>query len=254
LKLENLKTKIVGKRILFLEEITSTNDEARRLASLGEKEGTVVIAATQTKGKGRLGRRWISPPGGLYISIILKPYVSMQRLPLITMFTAVAIARTIRGLAKIEAEIKWPNDIVISDKKVGGILCEASKRTIIVGIGLNLNTNLGLLPSILKKQVTSIKFETGAIVDRDRVIKILLEEFDRLYRDFLHRRQNEITAEWSSLCQTLGRKVKIDTVKGGTSGIAEKIGDRGELRVRCSDGKIKKINPEDVIKVNTEDL
>jgi BirA family biotin operon repressor/biotin-[acetyl-CoA-carboxylase] ligase len=252
LELDNLRTKIVGKRILFAEEIDSTNTEARRLAKLGEKEGTVVIAASQVKGRGRLGRRWISPPGGIYLSVILKPYISSSRLPIITLLSAVAVVRTIRGLTKLDTSVKWPNDIVIMGKKVGGILCEAAKNTIVVGIGINLNTSLSLFPSSLKKQVTSIKFELGASIDRDRVIKILLEEFDKLYRDFLHHRQEEIVSEWSSFCETLGMWVRIETAKGVVSGLAEKIGGRGELRVRGYDGKIIKVFSGDVIKVNME--
>ncbi len=252
--LNDLKTKIVGKRILFVEEVDSTNTEARRLAQLGEKEGTVVIAASQVKGHGRLGRRWISPPGGLYISVILKPYISPSRLPVITLLSAVAVVRTIRGLTKLDTAVKWPNDIVIMGKKVGGILCEASKNTIIVGIGINLNTSLFLFPSSLKKQVTSVKFELGASIDRDKVIKILLEEFDKLYRDFLNHKQEEIVSEWSSFCQTFGSRVKIETPRGIVSGLAEKIGARGELRVRGDDGKIKNVFSGDVIKVNLEQL
>ena len=254
MELNDLKTKIIGKRILFVEEVDSTNTEARRLAQLGEKEGTVVIAASQVKGHGRLGRRWISPPGGLYLSVILKPYMSPSKLPVITLLSAVAVVRTIKGLTKLDTSVKWPNDIVIMGKKVGGILCEASKNIIIVGIGINLNTSLFLFPTSLKKQVTSIKFELGATVDRDKIIKILLEEFDMLYRDFLHHKQDEIVSEWSSFCQTFGSRVKIETTKGIVSGIAEKIGLRGELRVRGDDGKIKNVFSGDVIKVNLEHI
>lgn len=252
--MNSLKTKIVGRRIIFVDEIDSTNDEARRLAKLGEKEGTVVIAASQLKGKGRLGRRWISPPGGIYLSIILKPYISPSKLPIITLLSAIAVVRTIRGLTKLDALVKWPNDIVIMGKKVGGILCEAVKNVIIVGIGINLNTNLSLFPSSLKKQMTSMKFELGTTFDRDKVIKILLEEFDKLYRDFLHHKQDEIVSEWSSFCHTLGSRVKIETTKGMVNGLAEKLGGRGELRVRGYDGKIKKVFSGDVIKVNMEHL
>ena len=252
--LNNIRTRIVGKKILFLEEVGSTNDEARRLAKLGEKEGTVVVAASQVKGKGRFDRRWISPTGGIYLSIILKPYVSQSKLPVLTLLSAVAVVRTIRGLAKLDASVKWPNDIEISGKKVGGILCEAVKNTIIIGIGINLNTGLSIFPASLRKQVTSVKFETGAILKRDKVIMILLEEFDKLYSDFLNRKQDEIVSEWSSFCRTLGDKVGVETMDGIISGFAEKVGSRGELLVRGYDGKIKKVFSGDVIKVNLEHL
>jgi len=251
--LDNLRTRIIGKRILFVEDVQSTNDEARRLSSLGEKEGTVVVAASQIKGRGRLGRRWISPPGGIYLSIILKPYISPSKFPVITLLSSVAVVRTIRGMTGLDTSVKWPNDVVICGKKVGGILCEAVKNTVIVGIGINLNTSISLFPSSLKKQVTSIRFELGANVDRDRVIKILLEEIDKLYRDFLHHKQDEIVSEWSGLCRTLGNMVRIETAKGTISGLAERIGGRGELLVRGYDGKIKKVHPADAIKVILEE-
>ncbi|MFH1709858.1 MAG: biotin--[acetyl-CoA-carboxylase] ligase [bacterium] len=176
MELKSLKTRTVGKKILLMEEVSSTNDEMRRLAGLGAKEGTVVIAASQAKGKGRLDRRWISPYGGIYLSIILKPYVSPSKFPIITLLSAVAVVRTIRGLTKLDTSVKWPNDIVIKGKKIGGILCEAVKNVIIIGIGINLNTNLSIFPSSLKKQATSVKFELGSSLNRDKVIKILLEE------------------------------------------------------------------------------
>lgn len=247
---ENLKTKIVGKRILLLDEIGSTNDEARRLAAHGEREGTVVVALSQHKGRGRLGRRWVSPPGGIYLSVILKPYVSASRLQLITTFSSVAVVRTLKGLTKLDASVKWPNDVVISCKKVSGILSEAGKNFIIVGIGINLNTNISLFPKSLRKQVTSIKFELGSEVDRDKVLKILIEELDKLYRDFLGAKYGEIISEWIGFCQTMGNRVKIETSRGEISGIAESVGEKGELRVRCRDGKIKKVFSGDVIKVN----
>ena len=250
--MDNLKTRIIGKRILFVEEVHSTNDEARRLSGLGEKEGTVVVASSQVKGRGRLGRRWISPPGGIYLSIILKPYISASRLSIITLLSSVAVVRTIRGLTKLDTSVKWPNDIVICGKKVGGVLCEAIKSTIIVGIGINLNTSISLFPSSLKKQVTSIKFELGSNMNSDSVIKILLEEIDKLYRDFLHHKQDEIISEWSALSQTLGNRVRIETTKGVISGHAERIGNRGELLVRGYDGKIKKVYSGDAIKVSLE--
>ena len=252
MELSGLKTKIIGKRILFVEELDSTNDEAWRLVRRGENEGTVVVAASQLKGRGRMDRRWISPPGGVYLSIVLKPYISPSKLPIITLLSAVAVVRTIRGLTKLDASVKWPNDIVMSGKKAGGILCEAMKNVVTVGIGINLNTNLGLFPSSLKKQMTSIKFELGSNVEREGFIKILLEEFDKLYRDFLHHRQEEIVSEWSNYSQTLGSLVKIETTKGTIGGFAEKIGARGELRVRGYDGKISKVFSGDVIKVEQE--
>ena len=251
MRLNNLKTRLIGKRIIFLQEIDSTNSEARRLVAHGEKEGTVIIADSQVKGRGRHDRRWVSPPGGLYLSVILKPYVNPSKLSLITLLCSIAVVRTIRGLFKLPADVKWPNDIVIHGKKIGGVLCEAKNNNVIAGIGVNLNTNISLFPQALRKQVTSLRFELGANVNKDKFVSILLEEVEGLYRDFLHRRYEDIVLEWSSYCQTLGQKVKIETERGVEKGIAEAIGKRGELNLRGADGKIKKVFSEDVINVHS---
>ncbi len=243
---------MIGKKILVADEIDSTNDEARRLAGAKGSEGTVVIAYSQTKGRGRLGRRWVSPRGGIYLSIILRPYINTSRLPVITLMTAVACARTLRGLTGLDVSVKWPNDIIISSKKVGGILCETAGTAVIVGIGLNLNADLGIFPASLKKQVTSVKFESGVNIGRDKVIKILLEEFDGLYGQFLHRKDKDILNEWSSLCRMLGSKVEIETARRKLEGYAESVGGRGELILRTYDGKIRKVYSADAVKVQME--
>jgi BirA family biotin operon repressor/biotin-[acetyl-CoA-carboxylase] ligase len=243
------KPGLIGQRRYLLTEVPSTNDEARRLVIAGEREGTVVIAASQTKGRGRQERKWISPKGGIYFSVILRPYLNSTKLHLITLMAAVACARTLKGLSKLDVSLKWPNDIMIDGKKVGGILCEAYKGAVIVGIGINLNTNLAIMPSALKKQVTSIKFESGSAFDKDKVINILLEELDVLYSRLLNKHEDEIL---SGLCGMLGSEVEIETARSKIEGIAESIGDRGELRVRTFNGKIRKIFSADAVKVKIE--
>jgi BirA family transcriptional regulator, biotin operon repressor / biotin---[acetyl-CoA-carboxylase] ligase len=252
LGLNDLRTKVIGKRIVYLQETTSTNDEAMRLIPNEKSEGTVVFALSQTKGRGRLGRRWISPPGNIYLSIILKPYVNKPRVPIITLMSAVACARTLKGLTRLPVSVKWPNDIMVYGKKIGGILCEMAKDTIVVGIGINLNSSLSLLPVSLKKMATSVKFELGSQLETDRVVKILLEEFDKIYLDFLHKKDRDIISEWTSFCHMLGSSIEVDTSKGKIEGIAKGLGSRGELIVKGADGKIRKIYSADAIKVKME--
>ncbi len=239
---------------MLLDEAGSTNDEAKRLIAAHESEGTVVIAASQTSGRGRLGRKWVSPIGGIYLSIILNPYINHSRLPIITLMAAVACARTLKGMTKLDVSVKWPNDIVISDKKAGGILCETFRNSVIVGIGINLNTNLSLFPVSLKKQVTSVKFELGASLEREDVIRILLEEMDRVYAEFLDKRDREIIDEWTGLCRMLGSEVTIETGRGKHEGYAEAVGSKGELILRGFDGKIRRIFSADAVKVRTENI
>jgi BirA family transcriptional regulator, biotin operon repressor / biotin---[acetyl-CoA-carboxylase] ligase len=246
------KVRLIGKRRYLLEEITSTNDEARRLILAGEREGTAIIAASQTKGRGRQDRKWISPTGGIYLSVILRPYMNINKLHLITLMAAVACARTLKGLTKLDVSVKWPNDIMVDGKKAGGILCETVKGAVIVGIGINLNTNLAVMPTSLKKQVTSIKFESGTAFNKDKVTDILLEELDVLYSRLLGHHEDEILAEWSGFCNMLGSEVIIETATSKIEGKAESVGGRGELLLRTFNGKIRKIFSADAVKVKIE--
>jgi len=240
----------MGKKLVRLDEVGSTNDHAKRLVlEQGAGEGTAVVALSQTKGRGRLGRRWISPPGGIYLSLVLKPYKDLAKLPIITLLTALAAVRTIRGLTGLDAKVKWPNDIIIADRKAGGILCETCKGAVIAGIGINANVNIGVFPAALKEQITSLNFELGERIDAEKMIGIILEEFEKLYSDFLHHKYEEIISEWSALCDTLGANVKIETGHGDIKGIARSIGARGELIVKGPDGKIRKVYTADAVKV-----
>lgn len=248
--LKGLNTKIIGKRLLYLKETSSTNDEAKVLVRSGEKEGTVIIAETQTKGRGRLSRKWVSPAGGLYLSVILRPYVGAQRLQFISFLASLAIARSLKGFTKLDVNLKWPNDIVIGNKKVGGILCESVKGAVIIGIGVNLNTNLAVFPQNLKKQITSVKFELGEIINPEHYMKRLFEELEHLYNEFLHKKDHSIVNEWKSLCSTLGRSVDIQLEQGKVRGIAWSMGDRGQLLLLGLNGKITKVYQSDVIKVD----
>lgn len=247
--LDHLKTSVIGKKLVLTQETGSTNEDARTLIARGEKEGTVIIASTQTAGRGRLKRKWISPDGGIYLSIILRPYTNISRLPLITFAISLAAARTIKGLAKIPVGLKWPNDIYINDKKVGGVLCERYRGAIIVGLGINLNTNISLFPVSLKRTLTSVRFERGEEIDRAKFLKILLEEFDHLYSDFLKKHDKLIMDEWISLCNMIAKEVEIETEHANLVGVVRSVGQSGELIVKGIDGKISKVFSADVVKV-----
>ncbi|MFC1767389.1 biotin--[acetyl-CoA-carboxylase] ligase [Candidatus Margulisiibacteriota bacterium] len=254
-----LKTKMIGKKILFAEEVDSTNDEARKLALVDPSEGTVVIAGSQRKGKGRLGRSWSSPKGkGLYMSFIIRPYVNFSKLPLITYFACIAVVRSIIGLTKLEAKIKWPNDIMVSGRKVSGILTETVEsrkfgKAVIVGIGINVNSRIASFPASIKGKATSLKFELGTAVDIKKMAKLLIEEFDGLYRSFLNKHFSDIIEEWEVNSRTMGEWVTVKVGKKSVEGLAESIGPSGELNIRTPSGKIKKVYSGDVVSV-TEGL
>ena len=200
---KNLKTKMIGREICYYKEIGSTNDEAKRLAKLDAEEGTVVIAENQTHGKGRLGRRWDSKEGeSLTFSVIVKPHISSSKRFPITLLGALSAVRTIRLQTDLQVKVKWPNDIVIEGKKVGGVLSEASQSkkgpdSIIIGIGINVNN--ADFPPRLRDKASSLKLEGGKGISREKLFQGILEEFENLYFLFLsqggHAILNELLRE-----------------------------------------------------------
>src|SRR5476649_2210852 len=166
------KTKVIGRDIRVFEQTTSTNNVIEKLARDGVKEGAVVFAESQTKGRGRLGRKWISPERkGLWFSILLRPDLRPQETTQLTVASATALRRAIQSETGLKPEIKWPNDILISGKKVAGILTELSAEVdrvkhIILGIGVDVNLDAGELPAELRKTATSLKIESGGIISR----------------------------------------------------------------------------------------
>ena len=170
------------------KELDSTNDEARRLIKKGFSEGTVVVAETQAKGKGKPGRNWFSPQGsGLYLSAIVKPFKNPSDLSPITLYCARAVVETLKKSAGISAEVKLPNDVLVNGKKVCGILVEgAASGHLIIGIGLNVNTMRGSFPEELKGTATSLKIEAGRDLKIPALIEALLGELEREYLAYLN--------------------------------------------------------------------
>lgn len=246
----NLKTEIIGKEIHYYESVGSTNDIAYQLAQEGAREGVLVIANEQTKGKGRLGRRWISPPGGIYLSCILRPDILPNEVPKITLVAAVSAVKAIRGFSGLEALIRWPNDILISDRKAGGILTELKGELdrvdfLILGIGINVNTP----KSALVQGGTSLKEESASSMDFSRVefIKILLKMLEKEYVKFGENGFPTIRSELKSYSCTLSREVTVATSgKRKFHGKAIDINDNGALVVKLDNGTQKTFLSGDV--------
>src|SRR5271170_6533657 len=181
------KTKVIGRDIQVFEQTTSTNDVIEKLARDGVKEGVVVFAESQTKGRGRLGRKWISPERkGLWFSILLRPDLRPQETTQLTVASATALRRAIQSETGLKPEIKWPNDILIHGKKVAGILTELNAeldkvRYVILGIGVDVNLDTGEFPAELKKIATSLKIESGEIISRAELATAILRELDKDY-------------------------------------------------------------------------
>src|SRR5256885_2251860 len=180
-------SRVIGRDIRVFEETTSTNDLVERLARDGVREGVVAFAETQTRGRGRLGRKWISPPRkGLWLSVLLRPALPPQAATQLTVAAATALVRAIRQSTSLPAEIKWPNDILISGRKTAGVLTELSAELdrinhIILGIGIDVNLSPSDLPPELRGIATSLKIESGSNIHRAELAASLLRELDRDY-------------------------------------------------------------------------
>lgn len=233
-------------RILRFDSLESTNKKARELAEAGEPEGTVVVARTQTGGRGRLGRAWVSPPGGLWFSVVLKPRVPPAQVPVLGLLTGVAVARALKGLYRLESRLKWPNDVLIQGKKVCGVLTELSVRGeildhVIVGVGINASFPLALLPSELWTRATTIQELLGRTIELEPLLYRVVEELDKRYLEFVGGKTGGILEEWRALSETLGRKVRVDTLEEAVEGLAEEIDASGALLIRTAKGPVRVI-------------
>ncbi len=247
---QGLKTKKMGRELVLLPKVDSTNILAMELASKGSPEGTVVVAETQSGGKGRLGRTWISPKGNLYLSVILRPMIPVYKAPLITMMGAVAVASAIRTVCQVAAVIKWPNDILISGKKVSGLLTEMSAeqdqiRHIVLGIGVNVNMAPETLPPEVSVFSTSLAAEAGDRINRTLLLQEHLRSLERWYQVFLAN-SPEVLQEWQKLNMTVGSQIRVVGVGETLEGLAQGIDEDGRLIIRLDDGSIRFVSAGDV--------
>lgn len=243
----------VGSQLEFIKLTGSTNADAFRLAENGAIEGTVVLADSQTGGKGRRGRLWSSPAGvNLYCSVILRPAIMPHEAPQLTFLSAVAVARAIELTTRLTPEIKWPNDLLISGKKVAGLLNEMSAETdginfVILGIGVNLNMTADQFPQDLRHPATSLLLESGTRVDRSRFTGTMLNELDRLYTEFLAHGFGPVREEWQQRCNANGRQVLVsDSGTECTGGRFVGIDSDGAMLLRSDEGTMHRITCGDV--------
>ena len=241
-----IHTKCVGRILYCYPELATTMQTARVLANKGAAEGTVVIAGTQTAGKGRIGRTWLSPEGSLAMSVILKP--QLKNLPQLIMIASLAVVRATKHVAGIKASIKWPNDVLINGKKVCGILIENEVATGTVhyaniGIGINANFNPTTVPEIADI-ATSLSSEAGQEVSLVDLAAAVIDELELLYLDAQHGAP--VFEEWKQNLETLGKRVKVDTGKRIEQGKAESVTENGNLLLRADDGSLIEIVAGDV--------
>ncbi len=246
------KVRVVGRDIRVFQETTSTNDVIEKLARDGAKEGAVAFAESQTKGRGRLGRKWISPTGkGLWFSLLLRPDLHPQQTTQLIVATATALRRAIHIHAGVAPDIKWPNDILLNGRKVAGILTELSAeldhiKYVVIGVGIDVNQGVGDFPPELRGVATSLSIETGKALSRAALAVEVLRQLDQDYERLVSGRFQEIAEEWENHCTTLGQTVVIRIGDRRIRGRAESLSDDGALLLRSEHGHLETIMGGDV--------
>ncbi len=250
---EGLGTRIFGKTdIHYFKEVDSTNMRAKDLAEGGAPEGDVIIAESQTAGRGRRGRSWFSSSGnGIYATLILRPAMPPIGAPRITLMTAVAVTEAILSLVKLDVKIKWPNDILVKGKKLAGILTEITTdmdavNYIVVGLGLNVNTPFENFPKDIRNNATSIFIETGKQFSRIRLIRACLEQFEKYYEMFRENEFSPIMHRWKQLSGIVGQKIMVDVLGQNHMGEVVDIDDDGVLILKDEQDRLRRIFSGDV--------
>jgi BirA family biotin operon repressor/biotin-[acetyl-CoA-carboxylase] ligase len=234
-----------GDQLKLLETTTSTQEEIRIWAEQGADNGALIIAEEQTLGRGRQGRRWMSPSGkGVWMSLLLKPELPLADASKLTLLTAVAVCRALRGVTGLEIGIKWPNDLLINGKKICGILVESAGedgkiRYCVVGIGIDVNLEAQDYAEELSHRATSLKIEGNQKYDRAVIIGAVMKEMEFLMTTFLEQGFSTIANLWEALSVTLGKTITVKTHQGEIIGVAEELDGTGALKLRKPDGNIE---------------
>ena len=246
------KTRILGRKLYLYERLDSTNDTAQQLAVEGAPEGTLVVAGEQSRGRGRSGRTWFSEGRcGLYLSLILRPPIKPQVAPLLSLATAVAVHRSIEEVCGLVADIKWPNDILIRQKKCSGILLELYSdsdeiKYLILGIGVNINNER--FPSELEGLATSLFLETGRHFSRAEVLLAIVEHFEPVYERFLASGGREIVQAWKTHSTFAdGKRVFVELGDKAIMGTTKGVSAKGGLQVLLENGQIEELISGDII-------
>ncbi|MGQ0809763.1 MAG: biotin--[acetyl-CoA-carboxylase] ligase [Nitrospiraceae bacterium] len=237
-----LQTQCLGRTIHLLEQTESTNSMAFELAASGVPDGTVIVAEAQTAGRGRRGRAWFSPPGkNLYCSVILRKPLARDRwstwISWIPLVSALSAAEAIQQVTSLSPFLKWPNDLLLHQKKVGGILCESATHPqkgpfVVVGIGVNVNTRVEEFSQNLRGIATSLLEERSRQVDRCVLLASLLNELESRLTILLEENIGSLSQAYAQRCLTLGRQVRVTLAPGvSIEGLAHSIGSDGSLRI-----------------------
>ena len=243
---------LIGGNIQHFAEIDSTNNYAKKIASEGCAHGTVVVADRQTMGRGRIGRQWQSDSAdGLWFSIVVRPELEPENIQVITLATSVAVVEAIKETQGIICGIKWPNDIILDGRKLGGILTELSAEPghvnyVVVGIGINVNQDLEHFDYEIRQKAVSLKMYDNKPVQRSKLLGSILTSFEKLYKSVLLGKNKDIIDKWSEYSVTIGKEVKVAYRNVEYIGTAQSIAADGRLIVKCKDGVTREISAGEI--------
>jgi len=250
---EKRRDKLLGRKVLCFDTLDSTNRRAREEALRGAEEGLVVIADSQTRGRGRMGRSWSSPAGvNLYFSILMRPPLPPERVPQLTLLAGVSSARAVRRITGLEARLKWPNDIFISGRKAAGILAEMEGEVsrvqfVILGIGVNANWDRDRMPEELRETATSLRAEAGREFDRNTLANEILDDLEKdydLFRQQGFSKKNR--EEWNRLSLVNGKQVTLTFLDHKISGEIKELDEDGALLFVDEEGRPRRFMAGDV--------
>jgi BirA family biotin operon repressor/biotin-[acetyl-CoA-carboxylase] ligase len=247
-----LKARLVGAEVHSFHRIASTNDHALALARAGCPDGTVVVADAQWGGRGRMGRRWHSPPGsGLWVSVVLRPRLSASGTQALTFLGAVAAAHAVRALHRLRVSLKWPNDIYLADRKMGGVLTEVSAEAdliqyAVIGVGLNVNVAAKAFPEELREIATSVSAQVGDEVARLPLLRRLLEEIDARYASLQRHGAGPLVDEARTLTPMIGRIIRVQHLSQAREGTVVGLDTDGALLLRSAAGTVERLLAGDV--------
>ncbi|MBS4203146.1 biotin--[acetyl-CoA-carboxylase] ligase [Lederbergia citrea] len=247
-----LETESMGRHILHFETTVSTQIIAHQAAVDGAPEGTLIIAEEQTGGKGRMARSWhSSKQKGIWMSLIIRPQLTLDKAPQFTLIAAIAAARAIEGVTGLEPEIKWPNDLLFNGKKLTGILTELQAEAdkinfVVIGVGINVNQNEEDFPPFVRGLATSLAIESGTNISRTALTQSFLKNFERYYHLYIEKGFAPLKIIWESYAASIGKNIIAKTVTGEITGKAIGITDNGVLKIQDHGGNIHHVYSADI--------
>ena len=238
---KKIKSKFIGRRIYYFDEIDSTQNYALQISNNTNENGAIIIAEKQTHGKGRLNRKWYSPEGGIWLSVIIHPELQISDATIIPLAASLALCESIKKVHKIKTDVKWPNDITIDGKKVAGMLIDTSIQgnkveNLVLGIGINFAVNIQQIEKRLKKSpnfygVTSLFPEKNSPSKIELLVQFLLE-LEKVINSLIKGKNTQIIRDWSKHTNMFGKTISVNTGNGKISGIAKKIDSDGALIIK----------------------